>query len=601
MEIEAIKFIMPRFAYSDGRPAGNIFIHLDILGDDEIRYQHFRTDEDGRIFSGGKPAMVREGKYDLCATRNDVHDDLMDQYKPYNISIHENEVITIPEDIVLDWAWGDVHEYIQSLEENRKELEQDLRDIKTEVGVLEEQRLKLYEDEGIVEQEKIKIQNIYSNIGIAKKKIEENWDLVEKGKTKLKVLLDKQEDTLEYLELAEKEKGELRIMRGELDEKKRQMDLIFQAIVGGDAPYDGDGLIPGEEVGQVTDDKYMEEFYGDPDIETLRRIKEHILSINEKRKQLERAKEKILAAREQLKDRKEGMQELSEEMKETVNQYDQLLGEIKEEKDKLAAVKRKMFEGWEKLKFEYGERLKEVETRYLSLEKEKTILRNKKDKIKDLFFEGKDRLKDETSEVLQGKQKLAELGEGLQKQSVKIKEAVIAKHKYEERYDALKEEERALEKRELELRRDGRKMERDHSLRMEAYAQNDSDIEAEFKALDDMRVLIKVQRTDFVKDRLQFLKESMYYECPVCGGTIPVKSSERPLRVQCPSCTTEFNLKVKQKYQCPECSDTIIVTTSKRPLNVKCQKCASEFIIRKPFKYEEDIIPDKIKAKIKTT
>ena len=111
---------------------------------------------------------------------------------------------------------------------------------------------------------------------------------------------------------------------------------------------------------------------------------------------------------------------------------------------------------------------------------------------------------------------------------------------------------------------------------------------------------MSVQREDFVKDRLEFLKESMSYECPICGGTIPVRSAMRPLRVQCPSCTNEFNLKPKQKYQCPECSDTITVTNTKRPINVKCQKCASEFIIRKPFKYEEDIIPDRIKAKVPT-
>jgi len=93
----------------------------------------------------------------------------------------------------------------------------------------------------------------------------------------------------------------------------------------------------------------------------------------------------------------------------------------------------------------------------------------------------------------------------------------------------------------------------------------------------------------------------MYYECPVCGGTIPVKSSKRPLRVHCPSCETEFNLKVKHKYQCPDCEETIMVTSAKRPLNIKCQKCGSEFIIRQPFKHEEDSIPGVLKEKVKTT
>jgi len=602
MEIHPIKFIMPRFAYADNRPAANIFIHLDILGDDEVRYQHFRTDANGAIFSGDKPAMVREGEYDLCATRNDVHDDIMELFKPYHVKIIENQEIIIPEDIVLEWAWNDVHEYISSLEENNKTYENEIQDMKREIDVLEERRKELSDGEGTIEDEKVKIQNIYTNIEIAKKKIEENWDLVEKGKTKLKVLLDKQEDTLEFLELAEKEKAEMKVMRDELDEKKRQIDLIFKSIVGDDVPLDGDGIIPGEVIGESVpiDDEYMDGFYTDPDIETLRRIKDHILSINEKRKQLEHAKEKILFAREQLKGKKDGMMELNDEMKETIRQYDQLILEIQSEKEKLAQVKSKLLQGWEKLKSEYGEHLKEVETKYLRLEKEKAVLKHKKEKMQGLFIEGKDRLKGEKTDVLEGKQKLAELGEGLREQSVKIKEAIVAKKKFEQKYDGLKEEEKLLEQRELELRRETRKMERDHSLRMEAYAQNDSDIEDEFSALDEMRGLIKMQRGDFVRDRLAFLKESMYYECPVCGGTIPVRSSERPLRVQCPSCTTEYNLKVKQKYQCPECAETILVQNSKRPLNVKCQKCASEFIIRKPFEYEKDIIPDQIKTKVKT-
>lgn len=623
MKIEPIKFIMPRFAYSDGRPAANIYIHLDILGDNEVRYQHFQTDEDGRILSGAKPAMLREGKYGLCATRNDVHDDLMQEYNPYRITITEGSIVQIPEDIVLEWAWSDVHEHIVSLEDSNKKLSQDMEDMKKEVEILEKKRLDAVVGGDSLDEEKTKILNIYTNIEIAKKKIEENWDLVEKGKTKLKVLLDKQEDTLQFLELAEKEKEELNILKRDLEEKKRQIDLIFKAIVGGELGPDGETYLPGE--GMILDDDYMDGFYTDPDIDTLQKIKEHILNINEKRKQLEIAKEKILEARKQLKNRKDGMTALSDEMKETILQYDELLKDLQEEKVKLAKVKEKLAEGWEKLKDEYSERVHEVEEKFLLIEKEKALLVERKEQIRELLGKGRDhimeerdafgeqkervkdhlivgqdRIKDDKTEIIGSKLKLAELGTDLRKQSVRVKEAVIAKKKFEDKFDVLKEEEAALEEREVILRREQRKMDRDHTLRMEAYAQNDTDIEDEFKALDEMRELMSVQREDFVKDRLEYLKESMSYECPVCGGTIPVKSSMRPLRVQCPSCVTEFNLKVKQRYQCPECSETIPVTNTKRPLNVKCQKCASEFIIRPPFKYEEDIIPEPLKAKVPT-
>jgi len=631
MNIEPIRFIMPKFTFGEDRPAAGIYVHLDILGDDEVRYQHFNTDELGRLMSGNKPAIVRAGKYALCATSNDVQDDLIEGYEPVKITIEEDGVVEIPEDIIVEWEFKDLHEYIKTLEGEREKYETETEDMQKQITLLEDAKAQLERereiftiDGEVTDDERLKLQNIYSNIEIAKKKIDENWELVEKGKTKLKILLDKQVDTLEYLEFAEKEKEDLKQLREELEQKKRQVDLVFNAIVGKDERIESLIEMPGEEEAVITIGEDLEGIYTAPDLETLQKIRQHIVSINEKRRQVEKAREKILEAREQLKNRKEGMIELSDEMSNTLRQYDQLLGEIQEEKETLVKIKSKLFQGWEKLKTEYSERVLAVENEFRTLEKEKASLMIRKDKIKDLmsegrdrlqtekghlgmktdkvkgmFLEGRDRVQTEKTEILDDRRKLSELGSELSKQSVKIKEAVIAKRKFEERYDALKEDEKALEQRDMELRRQMRKMQRDHMLRMEAYSQNDQDIEAEFTALEDMRDLIKVQREDFVKDRLKFLKESMYYECPVCGGTIPVKSSKRPLRVQCPSCVTEFNLKVKNKYQCPECDETILVTTSKRPINVKCQKCGSEFIIRKPFKHEEEIIPDAMKTKIK--
>ena len=626
MQLEPIRFIIPRFAYSDGRPAANIYIHLDVLGDDKTRYQHFKTDAKGAVYSGGKPAMLMQGEYDLCATTNEVHDDIMEQYEPFHVHIRPDEGVIIPEDIVVKWAWEDVHEYIESLEdENRKHLEA-IEEMQKEIENLEEYGGRPSGDEMTPDKEKQKIQNIYANIEMAQKKIEENWSLVEKGKTKLKVLLDKQEDTLEILEQAEREKEELGFMREELEEKRHFIDHIFKSLMGREETREDMERYYGEEGPPVVDDEHMDGFVTDPEIETLQKVRDHITNIDRKRKQLELAREKILIARQQLRDKKGGMKELQAEMQETIRQYDRLMSEIHAEKEKLAQVRGKLTEGWDRLKSEYRERAQEIETEFRTIlrEKEQLQIRKervkellftgkdrllsekeqlqvRKERVKELFFTGKDRLKEEKIEVLQGKQKLAVLGSGLQKQSVRIKEAVIAKQKFEDKYDELKELGRVLENRELDLAKEKRKMDRDHALRMEAYSQNDADIEDEFKALDEMRELIRVQRGDFVRDRLQFLKESMYYECPVCGGTIPVRSSLRPLRVQCPSCTTDFNLKPKQKYQCPECSETIMVTTSKRPLNVKCQKCASEFIIRRPYKFEEDIIPDRIKAKISSS
>ena len=127
MQLEAIRFIIPKFVYSDGRPAANIYIHLDVLVDDEIRYQHFRTDANGAIYSGEKPAMVMQGEYDLCATSNDVHDDIMENFKPFHVSIHPGEDVEIPEDIVLEWEWEDIHEYIQSLENERLKYRQRIK------------------------------------------------------------------------------------------------------------------------------------------------------------------------------------------------------------------------------------------------------------------------------------------------------------------------------------------------------------------------------------------------------------------------------------------------------------------------------------------
>lgn len=621
--MKPIKFILPRFAYPDGRPAADIYIHLDILGDDEVRYQHFRTDAEGRLLSGGKSAMVQEAEYDLCATLNDVHDDIMAGYQSFHTHILEGVVVQIPEDIVVEWEWDDNMEHLKALEgENRKlaheieEMERQLANLQARAG---DQTLGPADES--LDEERAKLQNIYSNIEIAKKKIEENWDLVEKGKAKLKVLLDKQEDTLQFLEMAEKEKEELQTIRQELDGKKRQIDLIFRAIVGSQTGSDSEATVPGE--GTIVDDEYMEGFISDPDIDTLRKIREHIHNIKEKREQLEIAREKILEARRQLKDRKDDMTSLTDEMRQTIMEYDALISELQAEKEKLAAVREKLSEGWDRLKEEYVRRARGMEEKYILIEREKALLAEKKEEIRELvesgrerittersslrdqqvkvrghLLEGTHRLKEEKVQVLDNKHKLAELGKDLRKQSFRIKEAIVAKKAFEERYDTLKDEEKKLEDREMMLRREQRKLERDHTLRMEAYSQNDADIEEEFKALDEMRELIKGQREDLARDRLQFLKESMYYECPVCGGTIPVKSSQRPLRVQCPSCTTEFNLKVKQTYQCPDCNETITVTTSKRPLNVKCQKCASEFIIRKPFKFEEEILPDHLKQKI---
>lgn len=43
----------------------------------------------------------------------------------------------------------------------------------------------------------------------------------------------------------------------------------------------------------------------------------------------------------------------------------------------------------------------------------------------------------------------------------------------------------------------------------------------------------------------------VYYECPLCSWSIPVRSKERPLRVACGNCGTEFNLKLRSGEERP--------------------------------------------------
>ncbi len=55
------------------------------------------------------------------------------------------------------------------------------------------------------------------------------------------------------------------------------------------------------------------------------------------------------------------------------------------------------------------------------------------------------------------------------------------------------------------------------------------------------------------------LRNSVFYECPLCSSAIPVLKKERPLRVKCNGCKTEFNLKQKFLHHPPEEENDAIV------------------------------------------
>ncbi len=488
----------------------------------------------------------------------------------------------------------------------------DVVDREKEMVDKKKEALKDVEEE--IDRKKMKAEEIHYLIRIAQDRVKSQWEIVESGKRKLKTLLDEQESTLEYLDMAEREKKKL---KGVMEKVKDARDIIDQEKKVLEAGKD-------EFVIRVEERK-------DEEMLLLRKIKTHVIQLEAERKHLEKTKERLIEGKEQLKDDENALIELSREMTETVKQYDKLLKEIKTDKERLSQVRMMILEGREKIKEEYTSRRLDIKHREKEIMFERKVLDNKKAILKGKVREARAQLKKEYTDRIkfikikaeQGRQMLRldytakmkdfqrrvgemkKLGKELKARAYIIQEASRAKIRYEERYEALKDDERALAAREQQLRRDQRalerereKFEREHALKMEAYAQNDADIEAEFAALEDMRDLIKAQQEELVKVKLQFLKETMYYECPVCRSIIQVKTSKRPLWVQCDHCKSEFFLKVKQQYPCPDCNETITVTTSKRPITVKCTKCRSEFIIRRPYPFEKDMIPDRLKEKV---
>ncbi|MCK4613720.1 MAG: helix-hairpin-helix domain-containing protein [Thermoplasmata archaeon] len=450
---------------------------------------------------------------------------------------------------------SEVGEFRSRLEDKGKELEElianltdqfeYLKNMEETMRNVEDEKQKLKEKEISLENEKESLHNVYGLIVAGKKKIDDDWEVLETGKKKMRYLIRKQEAAIEFLEIAEKEKKRLKDMKERVEEKGFKVGKALDAVLLGKEKVEEDEkAVMAQKEALVS---YVE-LKREKEIETVEKIRRHIIILEEKRKHLEKAKTKILEARETLKGNKEEIMKLHMEMSQTVRQYDALLKEIKQDKKRLARAREKIMEGLERIKLEYAEKVRDAEDRYRVLEMERAALQDHKKRVRDLILKGKEkidiekkallyekkRLKRAKDKMLEGKEKILEGKE-------KIREAVIAKQRFDERYGALKADEERLAKSEQELKRELRKLqrerdkfEREHALKMEAYAENDADIEAEFRALEEMRGLIRKQREEFVKDRLQFLKESMYYDCPVCGGTIPVKSSKRPLRVWCP-------------------------------------------------------------------
>ncbi len=290
---------------------------------------------------------------------------------------------------------------------------------------------------------------------------------------------------------------------------------------------------------------------------------------------------------------------------------------VEEEKAKIKLIKSKLGEGRKKLREEYYLLLRDVQSKFDALEESRHTVKELDLRLEDgtvevgetlaemeealvkgdngIYLHLLQRLKVKEKEIsrerssVERERRLAEkTRKEMEERLERLEDARALREEYEARLEDLKDDERDLARRERQLERGFRDLEKERERfekekqeRMDALAQSDAEIEEGFEELERRRDDIRKEESILSAERVEFLKESMYYGCPECGGIVKVKTDKRPIQVRCSSCHRAYNLKKIHTYPCLVCGTEIEVQSATRPIEVQCHNCNSQFRIRK--------------------
>ena len=664
-----IRLVKVRLVDEEEKPLKDVFVHLDIAGDEQVAYQHFETDEDGHVVQDERAVQFLEGNAHLIVTWIPEDDRLMLGYPSQEIIIEEGKDIVVPGDKIFSAPSPEYvknKEELKKLKEIYKEKEAELLQhltvkeeaIDSELATLQDERTeleeyesklreeyeKVWDDEEDVKAQKIRfemerhqlderekelqeaittIADARERILAARKDVNQSVGMLEEERRKIFELSEKVEsvnrDKENYLsELKQRidaaealsqealeEKEEVAEARLHIEKGKERLDESRKALdAQGKQLFD---LISHTQTG-IRDQ--VEELEG-----KLKRRRSALLSAREI---LLEGQMRINEDRQLLYKGQERIKELTEESKNIILQhmknYHTL---VVEEKGKIKTIKSKLAKGRKKLREEYYLLLNDIRNKYTALEDSKQVVKELDLKLKDgdvevgktiiemeaalvkgdnsIYLNLLSRLKRKEKDIAKERagigreQKLAEkVRKDLEAQLERLEDARAIREEYEARLDDLKEDERDLSRRERDLERGFRNLEkekerfeREKQERMDAFAKSDAEIEEGYEELSRRRDELRKEEDILRKERIMFLKESMYYSCPKCEGIIKVKTEKRPLRVWCSSCGTEFNLKKARSYPCLNCGAKIEVKSEARPIDIKCSVCGTEYRLKK--------------------
>jgi len=339
--VAILRHVLVSFVTEDNQPFSGKHVHLDILGDDEVIYQHYVTDDKGRLTINNRLAKLREGKYDVCITSDPVDDPYMKGYTPFTIDIKRGAAITIPASAV-DMRYESVTAMREELEAVRKELEGErarlaerLEQMRRGKEKVLEGRARLAEREEMVEGEFAELKNLAAE---AERTVSEHMDLYERitleketmDRAKSKILEGKEHLIQEMKQLPEAIKQDL---SGYIDDTNRVIAghrEIFEAI--------------------MAEKERLMEIYDK--MKRLREIpvEDNIREINEKYREMEEKREKFIEARDKLLEGKDHLMaqrgEIAGLLKEEITAFREKQDAILAEKEEiLRSARQKILEG----------------------------------------------------------------------------------------------------------------------------------------------------------------------------------------------------------------------------------------------------------------
>jgi len=178
-----IRLVKVRLVDEEGKPLKDVFVHLDIAGEEQVAYQHFETDEDGHVVQDERTAQFLEGTYHLIVTWIPEEDRLMLGYPSQEVKIEKGKDIEVPNDKVFS---APSPEYVKNKEELKKlkeiykekegELLQHLKvkeeAIDSELATLQDERTELEEYESKLREEYEKVWDDEEDVKAQKIRIE---------------------------------------------------------------------------------------------------------------------------------------------------------------------------------------------------------------------------------------------------------------------------------------------------------------------------------------------------------------------------------------------------------------------------------------------